>query len=31
VHFWYDLLLSATFFAVDPQSSPLSAKVTVPF
>jgi len=31
IHFWYDFLLSATFFAIDPQSSPLSAGVTVPF
>lgn len=31
VHFWYDLLLSATFFALDPGHSPLSARVSVPF
>jgi membrane protease YdiL (CAAX protease family) len=27
LHFWYDFLLSATFFALDPQRSPLSARV----
>lgn len=31
IHFWYDLLLTATFFALDPQRSPLAASVTVPF
>ena len=31
IHFWYDLLLSATFFALDPQDSPISARVTLPF
>lgn len=25
LHFWYDLLLSATFFAIDPESSAVSA------
>lgn len=27
LHFWYDFLLSATFFVLDPQQSPLSARV----
>jgi membrane protease YdiL (CAAX protease family) len=31
VHFWYDLLLSATFFALDPQNSPISARISIPF
>ncbi|MBK7584942.1 MAG: CPBP family intramembrane metalloprotease [Myxococcales bacterium] len=31
IHFWYDFLLSATFFALDPQHSPLAASVAVPF
>jgi hypothetical protein len=31
VHFWYDFLLSAVFFAMDPQSSPLSGSVAVRF
>ncbi len=31
VHFWYDFLLTATFFAIDPTNSPISAKVTIPF
>lgn len=31
IHFWYDLLLSATFFALDPGHSPLAASVSVPF
>lgn len=31
IHFWYDLLLSATFFALDPADNPLSAGVTLPF
>lgn len=31
IHFWYDLLLSATFFALDPGHSPLAASVRVPF
>lgn len=30
IHFWYDLLLSATFFALDPTNSIISAKVTLP-
>jgi membrane protease YdiL (CAAX protease family) len=31
LHFWYDLLLSAVGFALDPGDSPLSARVAVPF
>jgi membrane protease YdiL (CAAX protease family) len=31
VHFWYDFLLSATFFALDPKRSPLSASLAIPF
>ena len=31
IHFWYDLLLSAVFFALDPTDSPISAGVTLPF
>jgi hypothetical protein len=31
VHFWYDFLLTATFFALDPTNSPISARVTLPF
>jgi membrane protease YdiL (CAAX protease family) len=31
VHFWYDLLLSATFFAMNPQDSPISARISIPF
>lgn len=31
VHFWYDFLLTSTFFIMDPQNSPLSASVSVPF
>jgi membrane protease YdiL (CAAX protease family) len=31
IHFWYDFLLSATFFALDPADNPLSASVSVPF
>lgn len=31
IHFWYDLLLSATFFAMDPQDSPISARISIPF
>jgi hypothetical protein len=30
-HFWYDFLGSAVFFILDPQHSPLSAGLTVPF
>jgi len=31
LHFWYDLLLSATFFALDPSDSPISASFSIPF
>jgi membrane protease YdiL (CAAX protease family) len=31
LHFWYDLLLSATFFVLQPQSSPISAGISLPF
>ncbi|MEM9493794.1 MAG: CPBP family intramembrane glutamic endopeptidase, partial [Myxococcota bacterium] len=31
IHFWYDVLLSATFFALDPKNSPLSAGVRLHF
>jgi membrane protease YdiL (CAAX protease family) len=31
VHFWYDFLLTATFFALDPTNSPISARITIPF
>ena len=31
LHFWYDVLLSAVFFTLDPQNSPISAKIAVPF
>jgi membrane protease YdiL (CAAX protease family) len=31
LHFWYDFLLSAVFFVADPQHSPLSASVAMPF
>jgi len=31
VHFWYDFLLSATFFALDPVNSVLSAKLKLRF
>jgi len=31
IHFWYDFLLSAVFFAADPRNSPISAKISVPF
>jgi membrane protease YdiL (CAAX protease family) len=31
VHFWYDLLLSTTFFVLEPQTSPLSASITIPW
>ena len=30
IHFWYDLLLSATFFALDPTDSIISARITLP-
>jgi membrane protease YdiL (CAAX protease family) len=31
VHFWYDLLLTTTFFVLDPESSPFQAAVALPF
>jgi len=31
IHFWYDFLLTATFFAMDPQNSPISAHSAIPF
>lgn len=31
LHFWYDFLLSATFFAIDPQNSLVSASVDLKF
>jgi membrane protease YdiL (CAAX protease family) len=31
LHFWYDVLLSAVFFTLDPQNSPISARVAIPF
>jgi membrane protease YdiL (CAAX protease family) len=31
MHFWYDLLLTTTFFVIDPDSSPFQAGVTIPF
>jgi membrane protease YdiL (CAAX protease family) len=31
VHFWYDFLLSATFFIIEPQDSPLSANLSLTF
>lgn len=31
LHFWYDFLLSATFFALDPEDSLVSARIAVPF
>lgn len=31
IHFWYDFLLSAAFFALDPADNPLSAGIAVPF
>lgn len=31
IHFWYDFLLSATFFALEPQESPLSMRLSIPF
>lgn len=30
IHFWYNFLISAIFFAVDPAASPISAGITVP-
>ena len=31
IHFWYDLLLSTTFFAIDPKNSPISASISLTF
>lgn len=31
IHFWYNLLLSTTFFVLEPQQSPISASISVPF
>jgi membrane protease YdiL (CAAX protease family) len=31
MHFWYDLLLSSTFFVLDPENSLFSARIAVPF
>jgi membrane protease YdiL (CAAX protease family) len=31
VHFWYDLLLTSTFFAIDPKNSPFAAKLRFRF
>lgn len=31
IHFWYDLLLTTTFFVIDPQNSPVSATISIPF
>jgi membrane protease YdiL (CAAX protease family) len=31
IHFWYDLLLTTTFFVLDPEAAPWSAGVTIPF
>ena len=31
IHFWYDLLLSTTFFVLDPRQSPLSASISFSF
>lgn len=31
IHFWYDLLLSTTFFIIDPQNSPISASISLSF
>lgn len=30
IHFWYNFLLSAVFFALDPDDSPISASITLP-
>jgi membrane protease YdiL (CAAX protease family) len=30
-HFWYDFIQSAVFFVLDPQHSPLSASIAIPF
>lgn len=31
LHFWYDFLLSATFFALNPDDSLVSARIAIPF
>lgn len=31
IHFWYDLLLSTTFFVIDPQNAPISASLSWAF
>ena len=31
VHFWYDLLIEATSFVLDPKNSPLALRAAVPF
>lgn len=31
IHFWYDLLLTTTFFVVDPESLPFKAGISIPF
>lgn len=31
IHFWYDLLLTTTFFVLEPKRSPLSAAITLRF
>ncbi len=31
VHFWYDLLLTSTFFVLDPENSLFSARLSFPF
>jgi membrane protease YdiL (CAAX protease family) len=31
IHFWYDLLLSTTFFVIDPKNSPISASISLKF
>jgi membrane protease YdiL (CAAX protease family) len=31
IHFWYDLLLSTTFFVLEPKTSPLSASIRFQF
>jgi membrane protease YdiL (CAAX protease family) len=31
VHFWYDFLLTSTFFVLDPESSVFSARLSFPF
>ncbi len=31
IHFWYDFLLTAAFFAMDPENSPISGSISIPF